>query len=269
VRSLLIFFAVTYAFSWTCWYIAMSPAVGPLRGAIVLLGVYAPALVALSLTAVRGGKGAVIELLKRVLRWRADAPLYLFAIGYMAAIKLTAALIHRALLGAWPAFGKESWIVILLAIPLSTPFQAGEEIGWRGFALPTLAQRFGFAAASLLLGLIWAAWHLPLFFFPGADTRGQSFPLYLLQVTAMSIAIAWLYVRTNGSLLLTMLMHSAVNQTKDIVPSAVAGATNVFALSTSRVAWISVALLWMCATYFLVRMHVGRASRRVDVVYSA
>ena len=71
--------------------------------------------------------------------------------------------------------------------------------------------------------------------------------------------MAWLYVRTNGSLLLSMVMHSAVNQTKDIIPSAVPGAANPFALSTSAVAWLTVGFLWACGAYFLVRAH--RADR--------
>jgi hypothetical protein len=76
----------------------------------------------------------------------------------------------------------------------------------------------------------------------------------VLQVTALSVAIAWLYAHTNRSLLLPMLMHAAVNNSKDIVPSAVLGATNPFALSTSLVAWLTVAALWICAAYFLVQM---------------
>jgi membrane protease YdiL (CAAX protease family) len=77
---------------------------------------------------------------------------------------------------------------------------------------------------------------------------------YLLQVTALSVAAAWLYWRTGGSLLLVMLLHAAVNNTKDIVPSAVPGATNIFALSPSLVAWLTVVFLWIPAVYFLVRM---------------
>jgi membrane protease YdiL (CAAX protease family) len=96
---------------------------------------------------------------------------------------------------------------------------------------------------------------LPLFFNPaGGDTYGQSFPLYLLQVTAVSVAMAWLYWRTGGSLLLVMLFHAAVNNTKDIVPSAVPGATNPVSLNASLVGWLTVALLWICAASFLVRM---------------
>ena len=140
------------------------------------------------------------------------------------------------------------------AILFSTWVQAGEEIGWRGYVIPRLSDRFGLAPASVILGIIWASWRLPLFLVLESDKFGQSFPLYLLQVTALSVASAWLYWRTEGSLLLVMLLHAAVNNTKDIVPSAVPGTTNPFALSTSLVAWLTVAFLWIAAAYFLVRM---------------
>jgi membrane protease YdiL (CAAX protease family) len=91
------------------------------------------------------------------------------------------------------------------------------------------------------------------------DTLGQSFPLYLLQVTALSAAAAWVYWRTGGSLLLVMLLHAAVNSTKDIVISAVPGASNPWALSTSFAAWLTLGLLWIPAAYFLVRMRGIRA----------
>jgi hypothetical protein len=66
--------------------------------------------------------------------------------------------------------------------------------------------------------------------------------------------MAWLYGHTHGSLFLAMLMHSAVNQTKDIVPSIATGATNPFSLSASPVGWLTLALLWISAVYFFVRM---------------
>jgi membrane protease YdiL (CAAX protease family) len=142
---------------------------------------------------------------------------------------------------------------MLVAIIFSTPVQAGEEIGWRGYALPRLARSLGLGGASIVLGIIWACWHLPFFFIPGSDNAGQSFPVYLLAVTAISVAMAWLYWRTKGSLLLTMLMHAAINNTAGIVSSP-ASTTNPFALKTSLVAWLTAAVLWLSAAYFLIRM---------------
>jgi len=255
--SLLVFFLAAYALMWACFFTVVAvkiPAQTPLGAFLLYLGTFAPSLSALWLTARHEGEAGVGALLARVVQWRVGWKWYLFAVSYIAAIKLAAALIHRVITGAWPRFGGEAWYIMLIAVIFSTPVQAGEEIGWRGYALPRLAARFGWAWASILLGLIWAFWHLPQFFIPEADTYGQSFLIFVLQVTAMSVAMAWLYLRTNGSLLLTMLMHAAVNNTKDIVPSTVPGATNSFGLHASPVAWITVTLLWICAAYFLARM---------------
>ncbi len=172
----------------------------------------------------------------------------------MASVKLLVAVVHRLIEGRWPVFGTETWYIMIIGIMFSTMVQAGEEIGWRGFALPRLTEKIGLAYASLLLGAIWALWHLPLFFVAEADTFGQSFPLYLVQVIAISVALSWLYWKTNGSLLLTMLMHAAINNTKDIVPSVVKGASNTFALSSSLVAWLTASILWIFAIYFLLQM---------------
>ena len=145
---------------------------------------------------------------------------------------------------------------------MSTPVQAGEEIGWRGYALPRLAARLGFARGSVVLGIIWALWHIPLFFIPGVDNYGQSIPLFVVAVTALSVAMAWLYVQTGGSLLLAMLMHSAINQTTLVVPSAVPTAASPFALHASAIGWMTVVLLWIPAAYFLVRMRHIEVPRR-------
>lgn len=193
-------------------------------------------------------------LLRRIFEWRVTLRWYVFAVVYMAAIKLAVALTYRVIAGTWPSFGHELPGVIVIAIIISTPAQAGEEIGWRGYALPRLAARWGFSGASVVVGLVWACWHLPLFFLPGADKYGQSFPLFLLGTTALSVAIAWLYVHTNGSLLLTMLMHSAINQTIGIIPDALANATNPFALHASLGFLLTVTFLWITAACFLVWM---------------
>ena len=254
--ALLKFLSLTYALTWACWAGAAALSRGTLTGLepLFLLGVFAPSLVALALTARASGRESALALLRRMFQWDVGARWYAFAISYMASIKLAVAVVHRLAFGEWPRFGQQAWYILAAAIVISTWTQAGEEIGWRGYALPRLAARLGLGPASLLLGAIWACWHLPLFFVAGADTQGQSFPVYLLQVTALSVAMGWLYWRTEGSLLLVMLLHAAINNTKDIVPSAATAVTNPFTLSGSRVGWLTVALLWICAAYFLVRM---------------
>ncbi len=261
--GLLLFFLLAYAVMWACFITVAAvpiPVHTPLGAVLLLLGAFAPALVALGLTARTEGGAAVEALFRRVIQWRVPAKFYVFAVTYMAAIKLAAALIHRVATGAWPRFGASPWYLIPAAIAFSTPFQAGEELGWRGYALPRLTARFGLARGSILLGLIWGCWHLPQFFIRDGDSYRQSFPVFVLQLTALSVALAWLYGRTNGSLLLTMLMHSAVNNSKDIVPSGVPGGTNTFGFSVSLVSWLTLALLWACAAYFLFAMPKAEAN---------
>jgi uncharacterized protein len=133
-------------------------------------------------------------------------------------------------------------------------------------SLPRLAERFGLASASVLLGLIWGVWHLPQFFIRGGDSYQQSFPVFVLQVTAMSVAFAWLYTRTNGSLFLTMLLHAAINNSKDIVPSGVPGGTETFGFHASRISWIALALLWGCAAVFLLDMRKQTLGNTTNVI---
>lgn len=268
MNALLKFFVLTYAVTWTCFTAAgaisggtspSAPALAGLRGALFFLGTIAPSLVALALTARADGREGVGALLRRILHWRVDVRWYVFALGYMATVKLTAALVHRAATGAWPPFGQTPLFIMAAAIAISTWVQAGEEIGWRGYALPRLTARLGLGRASLLLGVIWAVWHLPLFLIPGIETSGQSFPVYLSQVTALSVAMAWLYWKTGGSLLLTMVMHAAINNTKDIVPSGISAEMNPLALSGSLITWLTVTLLWIGAAYFLSRMRTAES----------
>ena len=262
MRSTLKFFLLVYLVSWTCFFGASAISGGTLSPShltflsapILFLGVFAPALIAVALTAYERGRTGLQALLSKTTRWRVSVKWYLFAVTYMAGIKLIAACVHRLAIGSWPAFGEVPFYLLPIAVLFSTPVQAGEEIGWRGYALPRLWAHVGLPWASVILGVIWACWHLPIFFIPGNENYGQSFPLYLLDVAAMSVAMAWLYWRTDGSVLLTMLMHAAINNTKDIVPSAVLGGSNPLTLRASFVGWTTAALLWICACYFLFQM---------------
>ena len=261
--SLVAFFVLTYAVMWALYFAVVAasiPARSPIGAMLIHVGAWSPSMVALGLTARAEGAAGVRALLGRVVQWDVPVKWYVFAVGYFLAIELVAALIHRVAVGAWPRFGAEPLYLIPLAIAFSTPFQAGEEIGWRGYALPRMSARLGLARSSLLLGLIWGGWHLPQVFIRDGNSYGQSFVVFVVVVTALTVAMAWLYGHTGGSLLPVMVMHSAVNNSGGIVPIAVAGGTSTFGLSgssTTAVGWLTVALLWICAASFLARMPKG------------
>lgn len=252
--SVIAYFLLTFFLTWVLWAIAAKHGQPPISQGVFLLGVFIPGILALALTFRAQGEPGVRRILSRAVNIHVDWRWYLFAIGYVPAVKMFAAAMHRVLTGEWPTFGHESIVLMLAALVVSTWVQAGEEIGWRGYALPRMSRRLRVGPASVILGIIWASWHLPLFFYPGSDLRGQSIGLYLAQVTAISVAMAWLYWRTSGSLFIVMLLHAAANNLKDIVPSAITNKGDDFFAGGSLLGWISVSVLWLCAGLFLFQM---------------
>lgn len=236
-----------------------------MRSVLMYLGVFMPGIVALVVTHYRRSPREARALLARLVKFDVSARWFVFALFFMAAVKVVVAAIARVTTGAWPAFGSEPVPLMFLAAIGSTLIggQVGEELGWRGYALPRMSRSFGLGLASILLGILWAAWHLPLFFILDGDTVGQSFPFYLLQVTAISVAMAWVYMKTGGSLLITMLLHAAINNTKDIVPSVVTDSSNPWRMHASHSGWLTLTILWLCAAWFLFDMRRDRTVARL------
>ncbi len=258
----IVYFMVTFVMTWAAWIGAgvIAPAAtgahGITRTVLIYVGTFAPGVVALTMTLIEHGRAGVSTLIKRLFQADVAPRWYLYAIGYMVGVKLTMATVHRVVLGGWPEFSDEPFVLLFAATLLSTVVlgQAGEELGWRGYALPRLAARLGYAWSSLIIGVAWALWHLPLFYVAGADKTGQSFPIWGLSVVALSVAITWLYAHTGGSLLLTMLMHAATNNLGSIVSGATPGASDVWTFRASPMMTLTLVGLWIPAAWFLVKM---------------
>jgi len=250
---LILFFLITYFVAWlffiTANLISYNAQFSALSSLLIFMGAISPRLVAITLTALTKGAQGVRLLINKISFTDTRIIWYAFALTFIAFIKGLAALVFHLLYHSWPQFGTTSWYVMLFAIAGSMWFLAGEEIGWRGYALPLMSRKFGLATSGILLGIIWATWHLPLFYIAAADTFNQSFPLYLLQVTGLSVIMAWLFWKVNGNLLPLMVFHAAINNTKDIVPSASNPSASPFTLHASPIGWISVALIWAVAFY--------------------
>ncbi len=104
------------------------------------------------------------------------------------------------------------FLVFLLGGPL------GEELGWRGYALPSLQEGLDWRVASLVSGAVWGVWRLPLFFIVGTSQAHIPLALFLLRVAAMSVVFAWLVNRTAGSVVAALLLHTGINFWPSIIP---------------------------------------------------
>src|SRR5215211_4092979 len=113
-------------------------------------------------------------------------------------------------------FGRRS-LVALLTVMITLVFfifpgsALGEEIGWRGYALPRLQYRRSALSASLILGVIWAFYHLPLFFTGQAFRSPSLLVPFVVSGLALSVILTWVYNSTGGSLLLVVLLHATAN----------------------------------------------------------
>lgn len=242
-RPLLVFFLLAFLLSWYPFILGKAHLVrtsgginplGPLVAAIIVAGIY---------YRVRGVK----ELLGRYLRWRIDWSNYAFAILMPVAVVAVAAGLN-ILLGAKRPAGAQiaTWSDMLPRFIFMFLFVGlGEETGWRGFALPELQKRYSPLVASLILGVIWAAWHIPLI---GVEFHGPVIPAFLLSVMSASVVTAWLFNRSGGALLPLPLFHAMVNTV---------GAGYVFPMflgaDVVRLWWMD-AVIWALAAATLVSL---------------
>lgn len=229
VWGLLGYFIGAYALTYLFWVPAALAEAGRMtlpvpELAFLVLGGLGPMLAAIIVTGLESGLSGIRRLFGQLKRWRVSPGWYAMALLGVPLIGLAAAGIHVAL-GGTLATGTIS--SILVALPFQFVFVAliggglDEEMGWRGFALPRLQARYDAVVANLVLGVLWTCWHLPLFFI-GSDIFAQSpFALYLLETTAISFVLGWIYNSTGGSLLFAVLAHTTHNLTTSAVENLV------------------------------------------------
>ncbi len=206
-HSFIIFLALTVLISWFPWYTSGSG-----------FFVFGPSIAGVIVIALVKGKNGLKELTQRALQWKVGIRWWGVALFFTGFIGLLSVFLNTFLGGELPSFRffREEWYLIpvffLLTI-LGGPL--GEEFGWRGFALPKLQNKWGAIPASIMLGIIWAMWHFPLFFQEGSIHAQMGFkllPYYILGEIVLSIIMTWVYNKTGGSLLLGgIILHNADN----------------------------------------------------------
>jgi membrane protease YdiL (CAAX protease family) len=178
---------------------------------LLALGSLVPSSVAVLLVAVLHGKAGVRKLLRRLLMWRVG-------FGWWVAVVLLSTLPLGAV-GLSIVFGGDApdvtttipGAVVLFVLFIFPGSAGGEELGWRGFALPHLQTVRSALDSSVVLGVAWGVWHLPLYL-TGADIRPLSlFAPWVVLTVATSVIYTWLYNGTGGSLLIVVLFHAASN----------------------------------------------------------
>jgi membrane protease YdiL (CAAX protease family) len=231
-HPLFFFFLMACAFSW----IVLIPFVlsewdilpKSFSFAFVLNPFVGPFLAAFIMTGITEGRAGVLRLIRSCTQVRIGWQWYLFILLGIPALFLLGIIILPGALASFQGLPPHFLVVYLVTFVviffLGGPL--GEELGWRGFALPRMQPRCGPLWGTLLLGVLWVFWHLPHFLTsaqrggPGTSfaTFLTNFPIFSLMVMAMAIIFTWVFNHTRGSLFIAILLHASINTFSIVTP---------------------------------------------------
>lgn len=216
-KTLGVFLVVTFSLTWifAAVLVFFTDAVERVFGEVsasnplFIIAVYAPAISSIILIVSSNGIKGLLQFLRRFLIWR-------MGIGWWAFLVFAIPFIFY--LGAYfkegggnyfsfETFPYQSLSQAIPALLLALFLGPVEELGWRGLALPLLQRMMLPIWAGLLLGIVWATWHIPAFLMSGAPQSGWSFPIFFLGVVALSVIMTPLFNESRGSLLIAYLFH--------------------------------------------------------------
>jgi membrane protease YdiL (CAAX protease family) len=230
-RQLSLFFLLSLAISWAIWLPQAAAAVGMsvpalgLDSPLMLLAVWGPACAAMLVTLLATGRAGLQSLFRPLRIWRVGVRWYLFALLFPAIIWLvgrgldTLRSVTYDLRSPLDVFGLQAARMLPIVILFAFPSALGEELGWRGFALPRLQARSTAVIASIVLGLFWGLWHVPTLI---AQRALEPSVLVVASTIVGPIPLAllytWLFNNTHQSLLLVWLFHSSDAVTQYLLP---------------------------------------------------
>ncbi len=212
-RGLGTFIALTFALTWGIAALFMfipdtiDRIFGPagLGNPLYLLAVFSPGIAGIFVAWLRLGTSGMAGFFRRLRMVRMPAVAWAFLVAGYPAIVYAGAIVSGTV-DTTPAF--TPWFAVVGAL-LSALFLAGtnEEFGWRGVALPLLQRRYNPFVSSILLGAIWAIWHLPAFALSGTLQSAWAIGPYFAGLMALSVIMTWLFNESRGSLLIAWLAH--------------------------------------------------------------
>lgn len=227
------FFLLTFAYSWVIWIPSVLDGLGiklPFRVAgystvVVIIGAFAPLLAAITLVVREEGWKGTNVFFRQALDLHIESVFLVVALALPILIHVIAHYLALAvgLDVATTLFPTETPVApVVLAIPyfiLMLVIGGGqEEFGWRGYAQEPLQEKIGVIPASLVIGVIWGIWHLPLWFMTGDLHSAYSFLAFVMMTTSISIMYAWLYNSSGKKLIVVMFFHAMNNTAAPLLP---------------------------------------------------
>jgi membrane protease YdiL (CAAX protease family) len=249
-NALALFFIFAFLFSWLMEFLLIAVKYHWLEIQLPMglhyLASFGPMISAFLVTWLAYGQQGMVDLWSRITRWRVDTKLAAFSLLSPLAFYLIGILVNFILTKEWPDISQLGQVNYLPNLGLSAiflwlaTFGFGEEIGWRGFALPRLQKSHGALTASIILGLIWIIWHIPAFFYHETYTGMSPFLLIGMSIGILlgSVMLTWLYNSTGGSIFFVAVWH---------------GLFDFFSASQSNGPWVA-PVISFCIIFLAIRI---------------
>lgn len=240
-KTLIIFLLITFSLTWglAAVLVFFTDDVVAIFGEVsasnplFILAVYSPGITAIILVWRNYGVEGLFSFLRRLTMWRINMEWWHFLIIGIPLTFYLGAFLKGAISDPFPfETFSEALPVLILALFLGPV----EEFGWRGLALPLLQRRLLPFWAGLLLGVIWAIWHIPAFLMSGAPQSGWSFTAFFFGVVAISIILTAMFNDSKGSLLIAYLYH--FQMMNPIWPDAQPYDTYIFLVIAACIVWL-------------------------------
>lgn len=223
ITNILTFFALTFAWTWSLWWLAALTKSGSpsLSGVLFLASAFGPGLAAILTTLMFEGVPGLRRWMKTCLTWRIGWRWYALAMLVPPLIMGTALAVQWSIGGTIPPLPSARLVMVALAqfpLVLILGGPLGEEFGWRGYALPKLSERVGWRWAGVIVGAAWTLWHVPLLLM--ADTAQADLPMIMFVVSTigLSVVMSRLSVNARFSVLPAILLHSVINWCSMVLP---------------------------------------------------
>jgi uncharacterized protein len=248
VPALLTFLLLAFVWSWGLGVAATQTKAWSevLATALLMAATFGPSLAGLAVVALFSRRQGFRAWLGRCLNWRTGWRWYGLAFLVPPVAMVCALAVNTALGGATPVLpgtDKLPLVIINFGLVLLVGGPLGEEFGWRGYALPALTARLGWRAASLIIGVVWAVWHLPLFFMAGTAQAQMPIALFMINITASSVGFSWLFARSGRSVWPVIVGHTSLNFWAGLLILPLGAGSQAYALVTALVVLIALALL--------------------------
>lgn len=207
---LIAFFALVFSIEWLLVLVLLLlPSLVPPLVAL-LIGSWLPNGIGLLVTGVGGGRAGLRELLGRVILWRISLKWYAIASFVPAVVAVLAIGLYALFGNVVPDFASADMLLPLILLAVFTG-ATGEELGWRGTALPRLQSRLNVLTSSLVLGVLWGLYHVPSFFLSGMPLENAPLITFMVGAVGINVLISWIFNHTGGSLIMMFLFHFALN----------------------------------------------------------